>query len=253
MKKDTYYEVLGIDISATEDEVRKAYRRQALLWHPDKNVDRREEAEEKFKLISEAYEVLSDVDKRKTYDRYGEDGLKNGGASNDHEFESFRFHDPEEIFSKFFGTGNIFSFVDDPFFNSHPPFMRTSTHRHVDPFGFRSPFGGGGYKKMTTSQTVNGVRTTVTRTEDPEGNVTIETILPDGTKQVIVENSSQNLLQNGYNVMHQRSYADTQQDPNMNQYQYQESQRQRQKQRSSRHENEPHDGYQQGHYQWKKK
>ena len=76
-KKD-YYEVLGIGKSATEAEIKKAYRKLALKYHPDKNPDDKE-AEEKFKEAAEAYEVLSDVEKRQRYDRFGHAGV--GGAS----------------------------------------------------------------------------------------------------------------------------------------------------------------------------
>merc|ERR1719329_579609 len=64
-----YYEVLGLSREATVADVRKAYRREALEWHPDKNPDRREEAEERFRQIAEAYAVLSNSDSRKRYDR----------------------------------------------------------------------------------------------------------------------------------------------------------------------------------------
>jgi DnaJ-class molecular chaperone len=73
MGKD-YYKILGIIKGASEDDVRKAYRKMALKFHPDKNKSAG--AEEKFKEIAEAYEVLSDKRKREIYDKYGEDGLK---------------------------------------------------------------------------------------------------------------------------------------------------------------------------------
>lgn len=72
-----YYQTLGIQKSATNDEVKKAYRKLALKYHPDKN--KAAGAEEKFKEVAEAYEVLSDKSKREIYDKYGEDGLKRGG------------------------------------------------------------------------------------------------------------------------------------------------------------------------------
>ena len=73
MGKD-YYKILGILKGASEDDVRKAYRKMALKFHPDKNKSAG--AEEKFKEIAEAYEVLSDKRKREIYDKYGEEGLK---------------------------------------------------------------------------------------------------------------------------------------------------------------------------------
>ena len=73
MGKD-YYKVLGLARNATEEDVRKAYRKMALRFHPDKNKSAG--AEEKFKEIAEAYEVLSDKRKRDIYDKYGEEGLK---------------------------------------------------------------------------------------------------------------------------------------------------------------------------------
>ena len=73
MGKD-FYKILGIQRGATEEEVKKAYRKMALKFHPDKNKSAG--AEEKFKEIAEAYEVLSDKKKRDIYDKYGEEGLK---------------------------------------------------------------------------------------------------------------------------------------------------------------------------------
>lgn len=71
MGKD-YYKTLGISKGATDEDIKKAYRKQALKWHPDKNKSAA--AEEKFKEIAEAYEVLSDPKKREVYDKYGEEG-----------------------------------------------------------------------------------------------------------------------------------------------------------------------------------
>lgn len=71
MGKD-YYKILGIQTGANEDEIKKAYRKMALKYHPDKNKD--PNAEEKFKEIAEAYDVLSDPKKRAVYDQYGEEG-----------------------------------------------------------------------------------------------------------------------------------------------------------------------------------
>ncbi|KFD56144.1 hypothetical protein M514_02922 [Trichuris suis] len=108
----SYYEVLGITTGANDQEVKKAYRRLALRWHPDKNPHNKIEAEKKFKEISEAYEVLSDPNKRTLYDRYGIDGLKaNGGAHgarNGHHFDEFTFRSPFDVFFEFFGHRDPF-------------------------------------------------------------------------------------------------------------------------------------------------
>ena len=73
-----YYKVLGVSRDATDTELKKAYRKLAIKWHPDKNQNNEEEATKKFKEISEAYDVLSDSEKREIYDAYGEEGLKGG-------------------------------------------------------------------------------------------------------------------------------------------------------------------------------
>ncbi|KAH7825752.1 putative Hsp40 [Monocercomonoides exilis] len=97
MAPDTkFYDILGITKTATEDEIKRAYRKAALKWHPDKNPDN-PEAAEKFKEVGMAYEVLSDQKKRELYDKYGEEGLKEGGGEN--------FHDAGDLFSQLFGFG----------------------------------------------------------------------------------------------------------------------------------------------------
>lgn len=92
-----YYEILEISRTADKESIKKAYRKLALQFHPDRNQGD-SEAESKFKLINEAYQVLSDDEKRAVYDRYGRDGLKSGGFS----FDDF---DLGDIFSSFFGGG----------------------------------------------------------------------------------------------------------------------------------------------------
>lgn len=73
-----YYKTLEVAKDASSIEIKKAYHKLALRWHPDKNPDAKEEAEKKFKEISQAYEVLSDEKKRSLYDRYGKQGLLSG-------------------------------------------------------------------------------------------------------------------------------------------------------------------------------
>lgn len=102
MGKD-YYDILGVSKSATTDEIKKAYKKLALKWHPDRNQDNKEFAEEKFKEIAEAYEVLSDEEKRKIYDQFGEEGLKGGAMPGGATFTTG--FDPYDLFSQFFPGG----------------------------------------------------------------------------------------------------------------------------------------------------
>lgn len=122
MGKD-YYKILGIAKDANEEEIKKAYRKLALKYHPDKNQERN--AEEKFKEIAEAYEVLTDTKKRETYDRFGEEGLKKGygdsgstGSGGAHHFSYGS--DPYKTFENFFhatnggGLGGFFGMPGGP-------------------------------------------------------------------------------------------------------------------------------------------
>ena len=77
MGKD-YYQILGVPKSADDDAIKKAYKKAALKWHPDRNKDNEATAKKKFQEVGEAFEVLSDKNKRAIYDQYGEDGLKGG-------------------------------------------------------------------------------------------------------------------------------------------------------------------------------
>ncbi|XP_016840845.1 dnaJ protein homolog 1 [Nasonia vitripennis] len=131
MGKD-YYKILGIAKGASDDEIKKAYRKLALKYHPDKN--RAAGAEEKFKEIAEAYEVLSDTKKREVYDKFGEEGLKGGaggggggGGGSGVGGTTYTFHgDPRATFAQFFGTASPFQTF----------------------FEFGGPGGGGGGNRM---------------------------------------------------------------------------------------------------------
>jgi len=102
---EDYYDILGVDKDASKEEIKKAYRKKAKQYHPDKNPDNPDEAREKFKKISEAYEVLADDDKRRRYDRYGKQGVERefGGGGFDMSDFSHR-EDVEDIFSDLFGA-----------------------------------------------------------------------------------------------------------------------------------------------------
>mmetsp|Transcript_10396 Transcript_10396/g.16972 ORF Transcript_10396/g.16972 Transcript_10396/m.16972 type:complete len:416 (+) Transcript_10396:166-1413(+) len=97
VKDDKYYKALNIEPTAGEDEIKKAYRKRAMQLHPDKNPS--PEAAEQFKEISTAYEVLSDSEKRRIYDQFGEEGLNESGGGGG--------HSPFDIFESFFGGGGF--------------------------------------------------------------------------------------------------------------------------------------------------
>ena len=103
MSKKDYYEVLGVNKGANENDLRKAYRNLAKTYHPD--INKTEEAEEKFKEISEAYEILSDTDKRSRYDQFGHAGFSGGGGAGGFEGGFGGFSDLGDIFETFFGGG----------------------------------------------------------------------------------------------------------------------------------------------------
>lgn len=132
--KSDYYDILGVSKGAPADEVKKAYRKQALEWHPDKHKDNKEAAEKRFKEINEAYQILSDVEKRQAYDQFGHAAFSPGGmpggfggaggpftqagrqgpftytytSTGGGPFAGFDFGDPFEIFEQFFGGASSF-------------------------------------------------------------------------------------------------------------------------------------------------
>ena len=161
--ENDFYKILGIKKDATDAEIKKAYRKLALKWHPDKNPNNREEAEEKFKKINEAYSVLSDKNKRRQYDMGGD--------------FSFNFDfNPDDIFKDFFGGKDPFSeFFGDNFGGG---------------FNFGADFGGdfgGSFSFSSFSSSSSGSKRTVTKTVNGKTiHRTEETTIKDGKKQVIV-------------------------------------------------------------------
>ncbi len=105
MEEKDYYKILGVSRDATEEEIKKSYRKIAMQYHPDRNPENKEEAEEKFKIASEAYEVLRDPEKRQIYDHYGIEGLKGTGFTGFRGFDDI-FSTFGDIFEDFFGLGS---------------------------------------------------------------------------------------------------------------------------------------------------
>ena len=170
-KQEDFYELLGVKKDATEAEIKRAYRKLALKWHPDKNPNNREEAEEKFKKINEAYSVLSDKNKRYQYDH--------GGVNFD-----FGGFNADDIFKDFFGGKDPFSeffkFDDDDDFGGGFKFGANFGGDFGGDFGgsfsFSSFSSSSSGSKRSFTKTVNGK--TIHRTE--------ETVIKDGKKQVTV-------------------------------------------------------------------
>ena len=104
MAKRDYYEVLGVPKAASADEIKRAFRKLAATYHPDKNPDNKKEAEGKFKEIAEAYEVLSDPEKRQRYDQFGHEGLR---GTTIHSYQGQSFEDIFSTFGDLFG-GDVF-------------------------------------------------------------------------------------------------------------------------------------------------
>src|ERR1700693_6213873 len=100
------YEILAVGKSATADEVKSAYRKAALKWHPDRNPQKKQEAETKFREATEAYAIISDPEKRAAYDRFGYAGLSRGGF--DGGVNQTIFNEFQDIFGDFFGFEDIF-------------------------------------------------------------------------------------------------------------------------------------------------
>jgi len=183
MGKD-YYEILGVPRNANDDALKKAYRKQALKWHPDRNPNNKEEATKKFKELAEAYEVLSDKNKRAIYDQFGEEGLKGapgGGAAGAQGFpgggtftftstpggfsgfSSFKPSDANDIFSQFFknfsgfgGSTNDFSFMDMDNDNHQNSGRTSGSMPNMGGFSnFSNMFGGNGMGGMNMNMNMN--------------------------------------------------------------------------------------------------
>jgi molecular chaperone DnaJ len=125
-EKRDYYEVLAVSRTATEEEVKRSYRKLAVKFHPDKNPDD-PHAEEQFKELGEAYDVLMDADKRAAYDRFGHAAFAQGTAG-----RSGGFHDPFDIFREVFGGGGGGGGIFESFFGGGATMDREGRQRGSD-------------------------------------------------------------------------------------------------------------------------
>lgn len=156
-----YYKLLGVSRDAGEDEIKKAYKKMALKWHPDRNAGS-EEASKKFKEISEAFEVLSDKNKRTIYDQVGEEGLKGGGSAPGAGFPGFAGGSGFSSASGFPG-GSTFTFTSGPGGASTGGFAPTDPHKMFErifsQFGgnFGGMSGSGGMGGMGSSPHFGGM------------------------------------------------------------------------------------------------
>ncbi|EER12941.1 heat shock protein, putative [Perkinsus marinus ATCC 50983] len=177
-----YYDILHVPSSSSPNEIKKAYKKQALKWHPDKNPDNRETAEKMFKEVAEAYGVLSDPQKKRIYDTYGRSGLERGNSSSGASHTAGGYHhydmnDAFSVFEQFFGShdpwqqfddlvnGNLLramsssssrgggawmgmSAFDDPFFTQG--FTGQSSSRRTNFANFSSSVSSGGFARSST-------------------------------------------------------------------------------------------------------
>ena len=125
INSENYYEVLGVSKDADENTIKKAYRKLAMKYHPDKNKDNKENAEKSFKKVGEAYGVLSDKEQRQKYDQFGKEGLQGGPQIN-----------PNDIFQTFFGGNSPFGNMGG--FQRQTVFMQSSGMPFPDLFNMHN-------------------------------------------------------------------------------------------------------------------
>ncbi|NXD47358.1 dnaJ homolog subfamily B member 8 [Corvus cornix cornix] len=203
-----YYKILELQEDASQDDIKKSYHKLALKWHPDKNPRNKEEAEKKFKEIVEAYEILSDPQKRSLYDKSVEESRvhrERAAAGYNSFFGSHHgFPHQEEVFERMYPFTCIFLNPFDIRINGENQ-QSTSGRggRSREPFVHWNSFCSSGHP--TTSFTENtagpyGVRTVITTTEEVNGKtITTRKIIEDGqeTKEVEEDGKLKSVIING--------------------------------------------------------
>ncbi|NWW45738.1 DNJB8 protein, partial [Pedionomus torquatus] len=131
-----YYKVLGLQESASQNDIKKSYHKLALKWHPDRNPSNKEEAEKKFKAIAKAYQVLSNPQKRSVYDKSVKDsrcnrGRRTAGGHNSSFDSPYTLHDPKDIFGEVFGGMDLFECDSWDPFNYGENWYRTSGRKRT--------------------------------------------------------------------------------------------------------------------------
>ncbi len=172
--KRDYYEVLGVNKNATDDEIKKAYRKLAKKYHPDANPDNKEEAEAKFKEVNEAYENLSDSQKRKMYDQFGHNGPQGGfgGQGGYYSYTGSGF----DGFSDFGDLGDIFSSIFGGGFGGKSSSSRRNGPSKGADLNVRM--------EITFEQAYSGVEKEIVITRDEECNVCHGTGAKPGTSPI---------------------------------------------------------------------
>uniref|UniRef100_A0A3Q4C081 J domain-containing protein n=1 Tax=Mola mola TaxID=94237 RepID=A0A3Q4C081_MOLML len=202
---EEYYQVLGVRRDASADDIKKAYRRLALRWHPDKNPENKEEAEKKFKELSEAYEVLSDANKRSIYDRYGKAGLTGNNTGREHFHQPFTFRNPDDVFREFFGGRDPFADFfgnklkcDSLFVAGFGSFGSISAMDHMGHMTTMGSLGSGGFTSFSSTSFGGGgggmgnFRSVSTSSRIINGRkITTKRIMENGQERVEVEEDGQ--------------------------------------------------------------
>lgn len=200
--EEDLYKILGVNENSSDDEIKKAYKKLAIRWHPDKNSDNRVEAEKKFKEISHAFSVLKDKQLKHDYDNMRKGGFSTGGSGQHYNqnFSGFDFNSHDmgfEFYEKMFRDIFNKNFCDFSAFNDDDGFFSSN---------FQSSGGIGSTTTNTTTTIINGKKTSKTEKTfiDKNGKKVTEIIESDGngitTKKMITDDFHNNNFNTGVNI-----------------------------------------------------